>query len=94
MKREMLCFSCNNKLMALHGSRLMTDSNGVELVADPYPGEHVKHIRGNALRTLLCDQCNKVITENELCWAVSIWADYGGIPYYPWEDEFLKVGKP
>lgn len=58
--------------------------------ANPYPGEHVKMVRGKALYGKICDSCGKPIPAGSLCSAVSMWADYGGIPYYSWENEYME----
>lgn len=79
MKREILCSKCEPELRAL----FPTDT--------PYPGEHVKFVNGKANKDLICDQCGQPIKTNDNCVAMSMWADYGGIPYYEWEPEYLRM---
>jgi hypothetical protein len=58
--------------------------------ATPFPGEHVKFVNGKAKDNFICDQCGCSIKANDNCIAMSTWADYGGIPYRKWEDEYLR----
>ena len=77
MKREIVCPKCELKLRKLFPKE------------SPYPGEHVKFINGLASIDFICDQCGEpILTKNE-CAAVSFWADYGGIPYFEWEEDYL-----
>ena len=55
-----------------------------------YKGEHIKLQEGKAKDQFLCDHCDKVIEPGDSCVAVSVWADYGGVPYFPWENECLE----
>lgn len=75
MKREIVCPQCE-KAQSLHRE---------------YPGEHIKLTKGNAKSELLCDSCAQPIYFGDTCFAVSMWADYGGIQYYPWESEYIDV---
>jgi hypothetical protein len=81
MKREILCKKCEAERRKL----FPTES--------PYPGEHIKFVKGIAKSEMVCDGC-VILTEihkgDEIC-AFSIWADYGGIAYHAWEFEFLKI---
>lgn len=77
MKREIVCITCREKLLKL----FPTDK--------PYPLEHVKFVDGIAKKGFVCDQCGREINEAENCTACSIWADYGGVPYFEWETECL-----
>ena len=77
MKQQIVCKKCEPSLRKL----FPTDT--------PYPGEHVKFVSGKAKRDFLCDRCGCDINATDSCHAVSTWADYGGIPYYEWETEYL-----
>jgi hypothetical protein len=77
MKREILCPAC-----AAEMCKAFPDN--------PYPGEHVKFQGGKAKSDYRCDQCGEPINAEEDCACMSIWADYGGGPYYPWEKEFIE----
>jgi len=77
MKREIVCITCREKLLNL----FPTDN--------PYPLEHVKFVDGKARKEFFCDHCGREINTTEKCTAVSIWADYGGIPYFEWEPDYL-----
>jgi len=75
MKREIICNKCRDDLLGSLGE---------------YPGEHYKWEQGKSLKDLVCDNCGNPIPQGVLCYALSIWADYGGAPYYPWEYEYLE----
>ena len=79
MKREIICEKCEVKKRKLFPNE------------NPYPGEHIKFVKGKAEKELICDGCTDYnpIHKGENCCAVSIWADYGGIPYYQWESQFI-----
>jgi len=79
MKQQIICVRCQKELRELHQSD------------EPYPGEHLKFVEGEALRRFLCDHCNHDILEYEDCFAYSIWADHSGQPYYEWENQFIKI---
>jgi len=80
MTQKILCIpKCRDEIRALFKSD------------EPYPGEHVKFVNGLAINSYICDDCNVQIAPGELCCAHSIWVDYGGVPYYDWEDEFIKM---
>ena len=78
MKREILCTNCKNDLR-----KLFPNDN-------PYEGEHIKFVSGTANHTMICDKCETSILQGTLCHAISIWADDHGIPYYPWEQDYLS----
>ena len=90
MKREILCMSCVPKPMGL---KLMHTEAGDPMLVNPYPGEHQKVIKGRAKKQYICDRCGNDIYEETECVASSIWADYGGIPYYPWETAYITFQK-
>ena len=79
MKREIVCSGCEPKLRKL----FPTES--------PYPGEHVKFVRGLSIIKCVCDSCGQDIKVAEIVCAFSAWADYGGIPYSEWEDEYIDL---
>lgn len=80
MKQDILCTRC-----AKDRRKQFPDDN-------PYPGEHIKFVKGIAKKDMLCDGCatKTPIKKGEPCIAASIWADYGGVPYYEWEDKFIN----
>ena len=77
MKQEIICKTCYPELKETFPSD------------NPYPGEHVKFVEGTAKLYMTCDHCNSAIIFGEECYAFTIWADYGGQPYFPWEDKYL-----
>ena len=81
MKREIVCPEGRRTLKRLFPT------------ATPYTGEHVKFVDGTAKEDFFCDSCvpTHTILKGEPCTAFSAWADYGGIPYSPWEEEYLEV---
>lgn len=81
MKRDILCPKCARERKKRYPT------------SEPYPGEHIKFVKGVALKDMLCDACGKrtEIPKGSEAYAFSVWADYGGIPYYEWEKEFIKV---
>lgn len=79
MKREIVCSVCEKKLRDLFPNN------------SPYPGEHVKFVNGIALEDYTCDHGGESIPKDTPCCAVSMWADYGGTPYYPWESECITI---
>ena len=79
MVRKILCKKCE------------ADSKKLFPTESPYPGEHVKFVTGLAKRDMMCDDCGKDIIEEENICGFSIFADYGGIPYYPWEEDYLNI---
>ena len=78
MKREIVCPKCRKNLRELFPTN------------NPYPGEYVKFVDGTARHDFVCDSCGKPINYNGKCTAFSCWAEYGGIPYMEWEDEYLR----
>jgi hypothetical protein len=86
MKREIACPPCaQNIAKAVTGSRFVDGQ-----IVDPYPGEHARFQSGKLTRHCVCDSCSAELAPGENAVAVSMWADYGGIPYYPWEWEYLE----
>jgi len=77
MKRLIVCPECRKILRAL----FTTDN--------PHPGEHVKFVDGSAKNGFKCDNSGEDIAKGESCTAISMWADYGGIPYFEWEKDYL-----
>ena len=84
MKQEILCSECDIYLRALFENE------------PPLDGEHVKFVHGRAKKTMFCDGCvyPREIKRGDSCTAFSLWADYGGIPYYPWEQDYIKTEAP
>jgi hypothetical protein len=80
MKREILCPDCRK------------DSRKLFQTDTPFPGEFVKFIDGSAIMNFKCDGCGCEIAVGKLCTAFSSWADYGGIPYSPWEYDYIDIG--
>ena len=79
MKRLILCQHCEKKQRKLFS------------VKSPYPGEHVKFVNGASLVDCSCDDCNHNIRVAEKVCALSMWKDYGGVPYFSWEGEYMQV---
>ena len=79
MKRELLCTKC-------------AESNRKLFKSDtPYPGEHVKFQAGKLERSgLNCDGCGRQMAKGIDAVAFSSWAEYGGVPYFPWESEVIS----
>lgn len=77
MKQEIVCNNCKEELRKLFP------------VDEPSPGEYVKFVEGKARTNYICDQCGRPIKLGEICLAFSSWADYGGVPYYKWEYQYL-----
>jgi hypothetical protein len=90
MKREILCMGCVPKPMGL---KLIYSEAGDPALVNPYPGEHQKGIKGRAKADYTCDRCNIFIFKGDECVAHSIWADYGGIQYSPWETGYITFQK-
>lgn len=58
-----------------------------------FPGEHIKIVRGSALRDMTCDYTGERIHKGEPCACVSVWTDAlseQGKGYYPWETEYIE----
>ena len=81
MKRLIVCSDCEVKQHKLFPKE------------SPYPGEHIKFVGGKAVSDFVCDDCDKTIKRGDLACAISMWADYGGVPYFPWEDDFIDIDK-
>jgi len=77
MKREILCPECAREVRRLYP----TDN--------PYPGEGVRFVVGNALADCNCDRCNADIKTTGACVAFSIFTTDGRIPYFAWEHNFV-----
>lgn len=90
MKREILCALCaENTSKAITGLKYI-DGQWM----DPYPSEHTKFLHGVLSRSCYCDNCGKELDTGSKVVALSIWADYAGVPYYSWEsDEMAGVDK-
>lgn len=78
MKREILCLPCRRDLIG-------------KLPAAA--GEHVKFALGRLTVNCLCDACCARLEPGTEAYAVSMWADYGGGGYYPWEHEFIAAAE-
>jgi hypothetical protein len=89
MKREILCLKCAAERSKRHGLIHVPE---LQAIVDPFPGEHVKYVRGISKSNFFCDACAtiNIINPGEECFAISTWADYGGIPYFEWEDEYIE----
>lgn len=55
-----------------------------------FPEEHWKFISGKSKANFKCDASGCKIKTGQAAVAMSIWAEYGGIQYYPWETEYLE----
>lgn len=74
MTRKILCPTCYDQLFA----------RATDLT------EKKKIVRGKATIHFYCDHCSTHITPGDDCIAVSVWVEGQGIPYYPWESEYLE----
>lgn len=79
MKREILCIECAGKMHR----RLISDN--------PYLGEYVKFVHGNAKGGYRCDLCGGDIETGKLCCAFTIYTNR--TPYFAWEGEFISIEK-
>lgn len=50
------------------------------------PREFIKKTIGYANADFVCDGCDKKLPKGTPVICVSVWASYGGIQYYPWEE--------
>jgi hypothetical protein len=55
---------------------------------NPYPGEYLKFVEGDAKRDFICDHCDQPIPIHGMCFAFSVWTDR--FPYFDWEDGYIK----
>lgn len=80
MKRELQCPKCAEHLK-------------LNVFNKPSaPGEHVKYVKGKLMHDgLICDFCGIQLECGQDVYCMSIWADYGGIPYYKWEHEYVLL---
>lgn len=74
MKREIICLNCYLK---------------ADKTENPFDDEHVKFVFGNSLSDFICDLCGVEININDKCCARTIWADYTGSSYVPWEGQYV-----
>jgi hypothetical protein len=81
MKQEILCKECALKIR----ERFPTNN--------PFPGEHIMFVKGVAKTDMKCDGCHelKELKTGEEVYAFSLWTDYEGIPYYPWENKYITL---
>lgn len=58
-----------------------------------YPGEYRVLIHGTAKKTMKCDWCcpPPEIKKGDKCAAESLGVLGHGIPYYPWESEYIEI---
>jgi hypothetical protein len=82
LNQQIICETCQSK-----HSDLFCDGS-------PYPNEHKKIKSGMALRPFKCDFCAAQVDPGDRCFAFTIWSDTSPLPYRPWEDSFIKEGKP
>lgn len=76
MKKQIICTNCVEKHPKLFN------------IGNPYPGEYIKNIEGEALNDYLCDYCNAEIPVNKKCHAVSF--GLTRIKHVEWEKLFIK----
>lgn len=88
MKREILCLPCAERVSRTITGCKVSDFDG--RIVDPYPGEHSKFLKGVLHCHCYCDNCSDPLYPGNEAIALSIWADNRGIPYYPWEQEYLE----
>ena len=86
MKREIDCASCARSWAKQTRSRW----NGAAITTSAN-GENIKILPGVALHIFSCDGCGLGIAIGDLCFGVSVWADCHGIPWHPWEGEYLRL---
>jgi len=78
MRREIVCLLCAEVLLR----RVMETA---------YIGDNIKFVNGKSKRNSGCDRCSNFVLYGKRCTAVSMWSDTVGIPYGPWEEEYLFV---
>jgi hypothetical protein len=86
MTREIQCPQCADRSYHLFSN----DQPAKPRVIDLPHKEHIAFHFGHAIVSCLCDSCNQPINPGDNAWAISIWSDRGGIPYYPWEHDFIS----
>ncbi len=83
MTRQVLCIPCAENRQKLHKT------------PNPYPGEHIKMLKGSATRAFLCDDCGKEIHPSVECVTYTLYTardavHTGSLPYWPWEAEYIS----
>jgi hypothetical protein len=53
------------------------------------PNEHIHKLTGYTLNHFVCDGCGEELPLGVPAICVSVWSDIGGIPYFPWEAEYV-----
>ena len=76
MKRMIFCPGC---LIEFHET------------IDVRPPEFMKFVSGDAMDNYRCDLRGEEIKQGEKCFAVSIWVEDRGIPYFEWEPGYLEI---
>lgn len=89
MRREIRC--CKEELPKMELQHGINSNTGDPIIFNPYPGEHSKTIKGKAKHSMTCDWCGKQINQGDEVYAVTMWMDDVGLPYYPWEDKYLEI---
>jgi len=79
VKREIVCPTCEPILRQTFSVAVTEHSE-----------EHFKFLKGKAIHSFFCDQCNCIIGIGDICFAVSLWSDFRGIPYWKWEHEYIE----
>ena len=86
MKRDILCLKCGKARRI--GRPLAPRRRGSD--ASGQMPEHSVKQAGFARRDYSCDQCGNTLREGALVYAATIWVEGFGIPYHPWEAEFIE----
>jgi hypothetical protein len=73
MKREVDCLKCG---------RGWPDKASVK-------HEHIRKETGYTLGRFVCDGCGLFLPPGVPAICVSVWSDIGGIPYSPWEADYI-----
>ena len=87
MKCEIMCLPCAEKLRkALNVDPMPAGTNFHTF--QPFPGERVRFVFGEAISRYRCDFCNTDLMDSDRCAAVSIYTNKN--PYSEWEGIYIN----
>lgn len=95
MKREIICVDCEPRVRAVvskpyPGEHDKWVKGKMRDVRVPITVEVAGEEPSTTFAAVVCDHCATPIKAGADCWALSIWADRGGGPYYAWEHDYLE----